>query len=91
MEQVLSKYILTTCLCQAAYPFEVTTKKALQNEHYKRKRKLPSLTAAKDSWKAGTLIDISFQDIFLLWMNAGIHEAGKWRQLPAQPGNSQNE
>ena len=38
-----------------------------------------SFTAAKGSQEAG----ISFQNIAsLLWMNADIHEAGKWSLLP---------
>lgn len=49
----------------------------------REKGKLPSFTAAKGSQEADTLIDVSFQNIAsLLWMKAGIHEAGKWNELP---------
>lgn len=55
----------------------------------RKKEKLPFYWKAKGSREAGTLIDTSFQNIVsLLWMNTGIHEAGKWSQLPTNLGTA---
>lgn len=49
----------------------------------REKEILSSFTIAKGSWEAGLLTDTSFQNITsLLWVKAGICEAGKWRGFP---------
>ena len=51
----------------------------------REKEMLSSFTVAEGSWEAGFLIDVSFQNITsLLWMNAGIHEAGQRSPLPTE-------